>query len=300
MTDIEHERRIRKVLDFIECNLHQELRLENIAKEGCYSPYYFHRLFKFIIGETLQEYINRKRIEKSAILLSKNPYISLGDIYVELGFNSHSVFCKTFKKYYGVCPTTFRKIIPKNYNKILQKNNNIGQKSVVFEKYICSVKQIQKFMKNAKIEVRQMPKMYLASVTSIGIQNVENAFNKVINWGVANNIFPGKSVKMISVYHDSFKVTPADKVRINACMLLEKPMTNEGEVFSEILPEGKYIVGNFFIGLNEFEQAWNGLFLWMSENGFQFRRAFPYEIYHTNYNEHPDGKMSVDFCIPIN
>ena len=109
-----------------------------------------------------------------------------------------------------------------------------------------------------------------------------------------------QNLKMISVYHDSLKVTTPEKVRINACMLLDAPIKNEGEVFPETLPAGKYIVGNFFIRLEEFEDAWNGLFMWMNEKGYQFRRVFPYEIYHTNYKDHPEGKMNVDFCIPIN
>ena len=36
---------------------------------------------------------------------------------------------------------------------------------------------------------------------------------------------------MITVYHDSFKVTAPNKVRIHAGMLLEEAIKNEGEVF---------------------------------------------------------------------
>lgn len=299
MEKIEHIKRLRRVLDYIENNLQENLSLEKIAKKGYYSPFHFHRIFKAVIGETLQDFVVRKRLEKSALMLSKNKNKPLDEIYTALGFNSHSAFSKIFKKYYGISPSTFRKNSPENFSKILQIDSNIGQGKVIFEQYICNVKQIEKTMQNAKIEVKQMPEMHLASVSSIGVQNVENAFNKVIEWGISKKLFPGKNLKMIAVYHDSFKVTPADKVRINACMLLDEPVKNEDDVFPEILATGKYIVGNFFIGLDEFEQGWNGLFLWMDEKGYQFRKSFPYEIYHTNYKEHPEGKMNVDFCIPI-
>lgn len=300
MENIEHIKRIRKVLDYIDNNLHAKLSLEKIAKEGYYSPFHFHRIFKAIIGETLQEFITRKRLEKSALKLSKNKNEPLDEIYLEVGFNSHSTFSKKFKKFYGMSLTTFRKISPEHFSKISQSNSNIGHSQVIFGQYICNVKQIQKIMQNAKIEVKQMPEMHLASVTSIGVQNVEGAFKKLINWGISKKLFPKENVKMISVYHDSFKVTSPDKVRIDACMLLDKPIKNEDEIFPKILPSGKYVVGNFFIGLDEFEQTWNGLFLWMNDKGYQFRKSFPYEIYHTNYKEHPEGKMIVDFCIPIN
>ena len=300
MENIEHISRIRKVLDYIENNLHEELKLEIIAREGCYSPFHFHRIFKGVIGETLQEFILRKRMEKSLVLLTKDKYKLLDQVYFEVGFKSHSTFSKTFKKYFGITPTSFRKSTPRNYSKIIQTNSNNGQINVMFGQYICNVIQIQNIMQNAKIEIKQMPEMHLASVTSIGIQNVEKAFEKVINWGKSKNLFPSENLKMISVYHDSLKVTTPEKVRINACMLLDAPIKNEGEVFPETLPAGKYIVGNFFIRLEEFEDAWNGLFMWMNEKGYQFRRVFPYEIYHTNYKDHPEGKMNVEFCIPIN
>jgi AraC family transcriptional regulator len=50
--------------------LDNELSLENLAEIGNYSPFHFHRIFRGIIGETLQEYITRNRMEKSAMLLS--------------------------------------------------------------------------------------------------------------------------------------------------------------------------------------------------------------------------------------
>ena len=96
---------------------------------------------------------------------------------------------------------------------------------------------------------------------------------------------------MITVYHDSFKVTAPNKVRIHAGMLLEEPSKMKAEVFLEILPKGKYIVSRQEITLPEFETAWNALFLWMNENGHQFRKECPYEIYHNDYQEHPEKKV---------
>ncbi len=299
MENLEHTTRIRKVLDYIENHLQDNLRLETIANVGHYSLFYFHRIFKSIVGETIQDFIIRKKVEKAALQLSKNKTKSLTEIYSEVGFNSHSSFSKVFKKYYGIPPSSFRKLAPEHFSKISQINSNIEQNTVIFEQYICTIEQIKKIMENTKIEVKQMPEMNLASVLSIGIQNVEKAYQKVINWGISKDLFPRENVKMISVYHDSFKVTPADKVRITACMLVDQPIKKQDDVFPEILPAGKYIVGSFFITLTEFEQAWNGLFLWMNEKGYQFRKSYPYEIYHDNYKEHPEGKMNVDFCIPI-
>lgn len=300
MTSEEHIKRIRKVLNHIDQNLQDDLSLEKLAEIGAYSAFHFHRIFRGIIGETLQEYINRKRLEKSAMLLSHHKKKSLEDVFSEVGFKSYSTFSKTFKKYFGVSPSFFRKNAPEKFSKILPMNSNNGQKEVVFQQYLYHLNQMKNFMEtNAKIEVKELPEMHLASVLSIGVQNIDNAYNKLISWGISKNLFPRENVKMISVYHDSFKVTAPNKVRIHACMLLDEPIKTDGEIFPETLPKGRHIVGSYFIGIHEFEKAWQSLFLWMNENGYQYKKTFPFEIYHNNFKEHPEKKCRVDFCIPI-
>ena len=300
MTAEEHFKRIRKVLIYIDENINEELSLEKLAEIATYSPFHFHRIFRVVTSETLQEYITRKRLEKSAMMLALKKNTSLEEIYTQFGFKSNANFSKTFKKYYGISPTEFRKNSPEKFSKITQNVSKIGQKEVVFEQFLYNLNLIESFMEeNAKIEVKEMPEIHLASVLSIGVQNIENSYNKLINWAIPKNLFPRENVKMITVYHDSFKVTAPDKVRIHACILLDEPIKTDGEISPETLPKGKYIVGSFCIEINEFEKAWNGLFLWMKENGYEFRRSNPYEIYHNNFKENPQKKCIVDFCIPI-
>jgi len=290
-----------KIIQYIDNNLDTELTLDKVAAIAAYSPFHFHRIFRMIIGETLQHYIFRKRIEKSAFYLSLRKNISVKDIYLDLGFSSHSDFNKAFKKYYGKSPSEFRKRSPEKFHTISQIQSKNGQVEPVFDRYICNIENLLNWTTmNLKIKVTQLPDMNLAAVMSLGIANVESSFNLLIDWAKEKQLFPRENVKMISVYHDSFKVTAADKVRIHASMLLnEKMEKQEGEVFPETIENGKFIVGSGEVTLADFEQSWVSLFLWMNENGYSTRKAFPFEIYHSNFKEHPEGKMWVDFCIPI-
>jgi AraC family transcriptional regulator len=108
-----------------------------------------------------------------------------------------------------------------------------------------------------------------------------------------------EQTKMVTIYHDSFKVTEANKVRISACILINQPVEAEGEMGLTSIKEGKFIVGSFEIGLDEFEKSWTGLFIWMHENGYKKAHRNPFEMYHNNFNEHPKKKAIVDFCIPV-
>lgn len=297
----EYKKRIVKTIQYIDNHIDSDLSLEKVSEVSAYSPFHFHRIFKLVTGETLQNYIIRKKIEKSALHLALHKNMEIKNIYWDLGFSNHSVFCKTFKKHYGLAPTEFRKSAPEKFHKILQTHRKNGQIDTVFSQYICNIENLLNWTNmNLKIEVKEMPEMNLASVMSLGIANVELSFNVLIDWAVKKNLFPRENVKMIAVYHDSCKITPLDKVRIHASMLLdEKLKQQEGEVFAETLEGGKYIVGSGEVTLDDFEQCWVSLFLWMNENNYTTRRNFPYEIYHSNFKDHPEGKMIVDFCIPI-
>ena len=86
---------------------------------------------------------------------------------------------------------------------------------------------------------------------------------------------------------------------MSASILLDKDVETNGEIGRTSIKAGKFIVGSFEIGLNEFEKSWTGLFVWMNENGYKKADREPFEIYHNNFNEHPQKKAIVDFCIPI-
>ena len=58
-------------------------------------------------------------------------------------------------------------------------------------------------------------------------------------------------------------------------------------------------IGRFEIILDDFEKAWTGLYVWMDENDHERAEGESFEIYHNNFNEHPEKKAIVDFHIPI-
>lgn len=297
----EYKKRIVKVIRYINDHLDEELTLEQVAEAAAYSPFHFHRIFRLMTGETLQQYIIRKRLEKSAFYLAVRKNFSLKDIYIQSGFSSHSAFAKAFRKYYGASPSAFRKAAPERFHNISKEHSKNGQVRTVFSHYLCRIENLLNWTDmNLNIKVAELPEMHLAAVMSLGIAHVETSFNTLISWATGKALFPDEKVKMISVYHDSFKVTPPDKVRIHACMLLGSRLEKqEGEVFPETLAAGKYIIGSGEVTLNDFEQCWVSLFIWMNENGYAMRKAFPFEIYHTNFKEHPEGRMRVDFCVPV-
>ncbi len=294
----EYQNRVNRIFEHIDENLDTDLSLHTISEIAFFSPFHFHRIFKFITGETLNEYVTRRRIEKSASdLIHKN--VALSEISHRYGFNDHSTFSRTFKKFYGVSPTEFKKQHPNKFSKIRQLKSKNGQEYPDYEKYICIINNLKDWIKmNAKIEIKEIQKMEVAYVTSIGSQNLSNAFQKLIQWATPQGMMNDQT-KMLTIYHDSFKITQAHKVRMSASILLEKPVKTTEEIEVTSIEKGKFIVGHFEITSQEFEKSWTGLFVWMNKNGYKKANRDPFEIYHNNFNEHPQKIAIVDFYIPI-
>nr|WP_319399216.1 GyrI-like domain-containing protein [uncultured Carboxylicivirga sp.] len=294
----DYQNRINRVFEYIDQHLETDLSLAILSEIALFSPFHFHRIFKFITGETVNEYVIRRRIEKAAIdLLHKN--ITATEMAYKYGFSDNTSFSRAFKKYYGISPTEFKKQNPNKFSTIRQLNSKNGQVYPDYEKYICIINNLKNWITmNAKIEIKEMPTMNLAYVSSIGPQNLESAFGKLIQWATPKGLMNEQN-KPITIYHDSFKVTEHDKVRMSACLLLNQTVMPEGEVGLTTIEAGKFIVGSFEIGLNEFEKSWTGLFVWMNEHGYKKADREPFEMYHNNFNEHPDGKAIVDLYIPI-
>lgn len=100
---------LQKALIYIERNLENRITLKNLAIESGYSEYHFHRLFQSALGETVMEYIRRKRIFHAAQDLL-NMDSTIMDIALKNGFESYDVFTRAFKRFLGVTPSRYRKI----------------------------------------------------------------------------------------------------------------------------------------------------------------------------------------------
>ncbi|WP_124981421.1 AraC family transcriptional regulator [Nonlabens xiamenensis] len=293
-----YQQRIQRVFEYIDENLGEDLNLEVLAGQAYFSPYHFHRIFKFMTDMTLNDYVTKRRMEKSAAdLLHRDTPV--GELAHTYGFADSTSFSKAFKNYFNISPTQFKDQNYQRFSKIGQLDRKNGQDNLTHEKYICTIDKLKKWIQmNATITITNIPSMELAYISSLGVSNLPQAYHNLVQWAISKGLMNDHS-KMVTVYHDSFKFTSPEKVRISACILLDEPMAPEGQIGRRTIPEGKYIKSAYTIGVNEFEQAWTGLFVWMNEQGYQMADKEPFEIHHNNFNEHPQKKAIVDFYIPI-
>lgn len=98
---------IKRAKEYIDEHFDQDLPIADISNYVGISNAYLQRLFSKQLGMTITDYIIKKRIHKSALLLrySNAPVI---DIAMDVGFNSRQHFTYTFKKLMKVSPQQFR------------------------------------------------------------------------------------------------------------------------------------------------------------------------------------------------
>ena len=104
---MDYVERVNRAIDHIVRNLAQPLSLEEISRAASFSPFHFHRVFKSLLGETLNQFVKRQRLERALYLMSHAPKRSLTDVALGCGFSSSSDFSRSFKQHFGLPPTTF-------------------------------------------------------------------------------------------------------------------------------------------------------------------------------------------------
>ena len=67
---VDYVERVNRAIDHIVRNLAQPLSLEEVSEAACFSPFHFHRVFKALLGETLNQFVKRQRLERALYLMS--------------------------------------------------------------------------------------------------------------------------------------------------------------------------------------------------------------------------------------
>lgn len=96
-----------EICNYISAHCSDELNLEAVTSMSGFSKFYFSRLFKQFTNVSFYKYVNQKRIEKAAKMLTK-PNISITNVALSCGFESLSSFIRMFKIVKGCTPTEFR------------------------------------------------------------------------------------------------------------------------------------------------------------------------------------------------
>jgi len=98
---------MNNALAYMEANLDGEISTEKAAQLACCSQYHFQRMFSYIIGVPLSEYIRRRRITKAALDLQRGDKVI--DVALRYGYDSPTAFNRAFQALHGISPSAAQK-----------------------------------------------------------------------------------------------------------------------------------------------------------------------------------------------
>ncbi len=102
-------RLINETEDYIENHLSEKITLEILANHFNISKYYYHHLFSNESKETIAQFIDRIKMERSAIYMTICKEVNLTQIALQYGYSDLSSFSKSFKRHFKMSPNEYRK-----------------------------------------------------------------------------------------------------------------------------------------------------------------------------------------------
>lgn len=96
-------KKLGAAIDYIEDNLDKEISYEEAAHIACCSPYYFQRIFSYVSGISLSEYIRRRKMTQAAFELQRTDSKVI-DIALKYGYSSPTAFHRAFQNVHGITP----------------------------------------------------------------------------------------------------------------------------------------------------------------------------------------------------
>lgn len=99
--------RLNSAMDYIDENLQGEISYEALARLACCSAYNFQRMFSYIAGMPLAEYIRSRRLTLAAFDLLRADERIL-DIALKYGYESQDAFSRAFRNFHGALPSAVK------------------------------------------------------------------------------------------------------------------------------------------------------------------------------------------------
>lgn len=100
-------KKLNAAVDYIEANLDGDISYDEAARIACCSSFYFQRIFSYVSGISLSEYIRRRRMTQAAFELQRTDRKVI-DIALKYGYTSPTSFNRAFQSIHGITPTAAR------------------------------------------------------------------------------------------------------------------------------------------------------------------------------------------------
>jgi AraC family transcriptional regulator len=301
----EYERRVNRVVDYIESNPTAQLSLDRLARIAAFSPYHFHRVFRSITNETLYGFTQRLRIEKAAQALLASTERSVTEAAHSWGFASAATFARAFKSHFGMSATAWRAGGHRNWRKLRRASKpgtSVSKASKAFDGGKDDTGDRIK-LPQRKVAIKALPSyryVYMRYVGSYGAQGIPRVWERLRRWMAARELDVAGSI-CLGVAYDNANIAAPDTCRYDACVVVPADFDADRHVNVAETASGRYAISEFDGTAEEIEEAWQSTFgLWLPGSGFEPGDKPCIELYRGAVAVDPRiGPFRCELCLPV-
>jgi len=263
--------RIVRTLVYIQRHLDEELELGALASVAAFSPFHFHRIFRGLVGEPLKEYVRRLRLERAAQKLKQHGG-SITEIALEAGFEAPESFTRAFTAMFGIPPSSYGA-------------THLDDTSAY---------RLPDYGDPLPVEVRTLPALRIVFLRHVGpYSQVGATWGRLMMWAGMRGLL-GPGTRMIGIVYDDPGVTPTDKVRYDAAVVVNRAVEPEGEIGVTEIPGGTHAVFTHSGPYENLGQMYHRFFGgWLPKSGREVRDSEAFEEYlNSPMNTRPEDLLT--------
>ena len=262
--------------------------LAGLAARAGWSPFHLHRAFRAMAHETPKQYTLRLQLQRAATRLVSSDD-SVLDVAVGAGFNSHEVFTRAFRRYFGVTPMAYRAQALAGASADIRRRHValVHTSGPCFGLYhVPASSRRRSSMPTLSIERREIAAQ---NILSVRLRAGRHEIASAIGEGLGK-AFPYSQRLGLAIAGRPFTrylSTGPGLFSIEVGMPVATAPQGEGVVEAGTLPAGPVAVATHAGPYDQLSETYAALERWIESNGYRIGGA-PWESYITDPADHPD------------
>jgi AraC family transcriptional regulator len=284
-------KKVQPAFAYAAQHLEDDLSLRVLAAQTGLSAFHLHRGFKAAAGETPKQLTLRLRLERAAVLLLTTPD-SVLNVALSCGFQSHEVFCRTFRRHFRITPSQYRK---RGFAQPVDQTQAHSHAALVAQVGRCiglfhirEDRRLQNHEMTYSIAKREIsPQPILAARRNVKLSEVAKALGEI--FGQVHLYAQRAGAVMAGPPLTRYLQWGPGLLTIEAGIPVASPVPGEGEVKADTLPGGFAAVTMHTGPYDQLMEAHAAVQQWIEAEGLTAQGA-PWESYVTDPGDYPDPK----------
>ena len=277
-TLLDYGRRIERVTEYIAEHLDEPLSLDALAGIACFSPWHFHRIYRYLAHEPVADTVRRLRLHRAASELIRSTETIAG-IAQRAGYGSAAAFDRAFRAAHGIAPGAYRK---------QGRLHPLGAISTPQENPMPDVM------------IRNFAPLSVAALRHTGpYHEIGSSFERLYTWAMARRLV-GPPTRWFGIYYDDPKSVAVDQLRSDAAISIPPETPLDGEMQLTEIKGGRIAVLTHKGPYAELESVYRWLYgQWLPNSGEEADDRPCFEEYLNNPRALPPQDWLTDVCLPL-